>query len=74
MLSDYHPGAYGNGEWTCCKKKMKDIIGCQKTHSADTAVVTYQEVEKRYRASTLPAVTNTRLRPSDTMSIGKQVT
>lgn len=30
MLSYYHPGVFGNGEWTCCKK-AKDGTGCRET-------------------------------------------
>ena len=79
MLSHYHPGVYGNGEWTCCKNTVKDIIGCQEPHykSADTnskektlnagmARVTWHEVEKRKRVPCL--IPN--YRHSDTSSIG----
>lgn len=31
MLSHYHPGVYGNGEWTCCKAKVKDKTGCRES-------------------------------------------
>lgn len=31
MLSNYHPGVFGNGEWTCCKAKAKDETGCRET-------------------------------------------
>ena len=31
MISHYHPGVYGKGEWTCCKAKVKDETGCHET-------------------------------------------
>lgn len=36
MLSNYHPGVFGNGEWTCCKAKAKDETGCCETTQEKT--------------------------------------
>ena len=55
MLSHYHPGAYGNNAWTCCKKAAKDISsGCHESQQFESAEIHSQEVEKRKRAPSLP--------------------
>ena len=74
----YHPGVFGNGEWTCCETTAKDGTGCCKTTLENASVGESSTVAVLYPVNLESELNHQQPASYDTVSIasgskGKQI-